>query len=160
MDSGFRRNDGQERGAKPSSCIGRHSSGHHSPGGFFNNPLRGSGLPRGKPDRGRAVCAKADVVGGNATEILPPPIRFRVYTLTSSTPPQGGSESGSFIGRIKLSFINVFSTAPLQKSISCSDKYFVLYCRHISYMKFPVRTPSRKTVGPQGFLKTKGGRSS
>ena len=34
----------------------------------FTPPLRGSGFPRGKPDRGRAVCAKADVVGGHATD--------------------------------------------------------------------------------------------
>lgn len=45
-------------------------------------------------------------------------------------------------------------------SVSCSANCFVVYCPHISYMKFPVRAPSRKTVGPQGFLKTKGGRSS
>ena len=29
-----------------------------------HSPLRGSGFPRRKPDRNRAVCAKADAVGG------------------------------------------------------------------------------------------------
>ena len=48
MDSGFRRNDG----------------GFPALRGFFNSPLR-VGLPEGKARRrGRAVCAKADSVGG------------------------------------------------------------------------------------------------
>ena len=53
---------------------------------FFNSPLRGS-------RRGRAVCAKADSVGGHATEKSPPTGSVSGKNpLTSPTPPQGGSD--------------------------------------------------------------------
>ena len=39
----------------------------------FTPPLRGSGFPRGKPDRSRAVCAKADVGGGTVLSNKTPP---------------------------------------------------------------------------------------
>ena len=51
----------------------------------FTPPLRGS-------HRGRAVCAKAESVGGHATEKLPPPSQPSPVGSASSTPPQGGSE--------------------------------------------------------------------
>ena len=53
----------------------------------FTPPLRGS-------RRGRAVCAKADSVGGAFLWHVPPPNRLRACALSSSTPPQGGSDSG------------------------------------------------------------------
>ena len=53
-------------------------------------PLRGSGFPRGKPDRSRAVYAKADAVGGHATEKLPPPTRLRASPLPRRLPLKGG----------------------------------------------------------------------
>jgi len=64
----------------------------------FTPPLRGSVFPLGKTDRGRAVCAKADVVGGHATEKAPPtnsPAGFALVSLSGfplgKPDPQGKS---------------------------------------------------------------------
>ena len=53
-------------------------------------PLRGS-------RRSRAFFAKADAVGGAFLWHVPPPIRLRAYALSSSTPPQGGSDFFSLV---------------------------------------------------------------
>ena len=77
----------------------------------FTPPLRGSGFPRGKPDRGRAVCAKADVVGGEMRFIATPnhtphriafgltPSALRWPSRGGKANPQGSAEKPLFFER-------------------------------------------------------------
>ena len=66
-------------------------------GGEITPPLRGSGFPRGKPDRGQALGRRPIWWGDMPQKKLPPPVRLRACALSSLTPPQGGSGSSSFI---------------------------------------------------------------
>ena len=81
----------------------------------FTPPLR-VGLPEGKARRrGRALGRRPIRWGDDSKMTAPPTGATSNSVLVLPTPPQGGSGSSPFIGRVKPSFIGTISTSPMRE---------------------------------------------